>query len=79
LARSENLEVFDYRIDHEGSFAWFALGGTNWGTDRILSRGMTDEGLHAGGGGASKGLARVRPVSTRQVEPTAGSVRQAEG
>jgi hypothetical protein len=79
LARSENLEVFDYRIDHERSVAWFALGGTNWGTDRISRRGMTDEGLRAGGDAASKGLARVRSVSTRRVEPTAGSVLHAEG
>ena len=40
---------------------------------------MTDEGLHAGGDAASKGLARVRSVNTRRVEPTAGSVLHAEG
>ena len=79
MARSEDLEVFDYRIDHEKSFAWFALGRTNWGTDRILSRGMIDEGLRAGGDAASKGLARVRSVSARRVQPTAGSVLHAEG
>jgi hypothetical protein len=39
MARSENLEVFDYRIENKESSICVERGGTNWGTGRAASRG----------------------------------------